>query len=266
MARGDIVGWLNSDDLYLPQTISMAVESFQSHPDVGMVYSNCLEIDSRNEVLGVRRVGQYDLIELLTLKIIPQPTVFVRRSIVMALGGLNQCMHYLFDHDLWVRVASVAPILYQNQIWAAARFHGDSKNSKQWSCFSQEANSLLKRASTDPRIGPIMNNHRKEIEAGIASFHGNYALVNGDLRCAIYEFGKAIKLCPNLIGRLWKQFVLAAVLTTGQINTGEKFHAFRRRYHALTSRHDLAPLLQQHQTKVVRSAESTATRRAIENE
>ncbi len=44
---GEIVAWLNSDDIYLPGTIRAAVEALQAHPDCGLVYGDVLSVDAK---------------------------------------------------------------------------------------------------------------------------------------------------------------------------------------------------------------------------
>src|SRR5256885_13506552 len=53
-ARGDIVTWLNSDDVYVfTDTVSAIVHAFAAHPEVDFVYGDFLEIDAENEVQRV---------------------------------------------------------------------------------------------------------------------------------------------------------------------------------------------------------------------
>ncbi|MDO9085179.1 MAG: glycosyltransferase family 2 protein [Anaerolineaceae bacterium] len=235
IAKGEIVCWLNSDDQFFPQSISWAVNSMQNHPDVGMVYSNCLMIDNIGEVLAVSRSKQYTLVDLLSFNIIPQPTVFLRKDLIMKLDGLNQSLNLLFDHELWIRIASISPIYYENQLWAISRIHTQSKNSREWSGFGREANSIITNMFDDPKLSKTINSHSSQIQAGIACFSGNYALVNGDFFLALREFMKAILLQPRLIRRIWTQIIILPLLMTGIIHTGNQFYNIRRKFRFFTS-------------------------------
>src|SRR3954447_22352897 len=50
--RGEIIGWLNSDDTYEPGAIAVAVDFFQHHPDVDLVYGNANFVDPHDRVLA----------------------------------------------------------------------------------------------------------------------------------------------------------------------------------------------------------------------
>ncbi len=88
-ARGEFVGWLNSDDIYLPGAVSAAVKVFQSHPEAGLVYGDALAIDSDGKPFNLMRARQYTLADLLAFNIICQPAAFMRRSVLDEVGYLN---------------------------------------------------------------------------------------------------------------------------------------------------------------------------------
>src|SRR3990172_7583731 len=46
-AHGEIIAWLNSDDLYLPGAIRAAVQAFQARPEAGLIYGNAITIDAQ---------------------------------------------------------------------------------------------------------------------------------------------------------------------------------------------------------------------------
>jgi hypothetical protein len=78
-ARGEILAWLNSDDYYLPNTISAAVKCFEENPDVVMIYGDMLAVDGSGQTINVLKYKQYSLEDLLCFQIIGQPSVFFRR-------------------------------------------------------------------------------------------------------------------------------------------------------------------------------------------
>jgi len=229
------VAWLNSDDLYLDKAVSEAVASLERNPHVGMVYSNCLEIDQETRVTGWTRSRQFELLDILSFNIIPQPTVFLRRELVHDLGGLDPSLHYLFDHRLWTRVISSAPILYVDRYWAATRLHPKSKNTTRWADFGKEATRLLDELSTFPAIHAQMLGHENQVYAGVAALSANYALTNGDVRTAARHFARAIRLYPAVLQRCGLQLGVLALMGIGIIRPGRSFESLRRWRHQLTS-------------------------------
>lgn len=129
LARGDILGWLNSDDLLAPGAIARAVEFLSANPDVVMVYGEGEHIDSDGKVLGQYPTlpPEVTIDAFRTGCFICQPTVFIRRSALEAVGTLDEGLATAFDFDLWLRLFKQCPgrIGHVHQIQAQSRLHGD---------------------------------------------------------------------------------------------------------------------------------------------
>jgi glycosyltransferase involved in cell wall biosynthesis len=78
-ANGEIVAWLNSDDLYLPGAVSRAVAALQANHALGLVYGDALTIDAQGRPIHSLVFGEWGLEELIRFRIICQPAVFMRR-------------------------------------------------------------------------------------------------------------------------------------------------------------------------------------------
>src|SRR5438105_5021105 len=61
MAKGEIIGWLNSDDTYNLGAIREAVSYLATHAQVGMVYSHCSVIDEKDAIIGRLNAPSFDL-------------------------------------------------------------------------------------------------------------------------------------------------------------------------------------------------------------
>ena len=146
LARGEIVAWLNSDDVYRPGAIRQAVDELKRYSDVSMVYSKLHSIDRWGQVFNTISYKQFDLLDLLTFSIIGQPTVFMRREVLQKAGPLDASYNYLLDHHLWLRMLRLAPIKYVPAVWAAARHHPSAKNVAQAARFGEEAFRILEWA------------------------------------------------------------------------------------------------------------------------
>ncbi len=127
-ARGEIFAWLNSDDTYLPQAVSEAVQYLQTHPDVGLVYGDANFIDERGRVLGKFPARQTDYRRLRQGYVhIPQQAAFFRAELWHKVGPLDVSFYFAMDYDLWVRIARLAKIVYLPRPWANFRLHGSAK-------------------------------------------------------------------------------------------------------------------------------------------
>ena len=126
---GEIIAWLNSDDLYHPGAVSAAVSSFRKHPEASFVFSDVESIDAQGKPYHRMRYGHWGLADLMRFRIIGQPAVFMRRALFERVGGLDEAYHYLLDHKLWLSLAAIAePRYVPNAIWASARIHQGAKN------------------------------------------------------------------------------------------------------------------------------------------
>lgn len=178
-ATGEVVAWLNSDDVYLPGTIGKAVTHLQEYPDVGMVYGDLRSINALGEPINAIRYQQYDLKNLLSMQIIGQPTVFMRANILKRAGYLSLDYNFLLDHHLWLRMIQQAQIKYFPDEWAAARFHLSAKNVALAEGFGKEAFKILDWAKTQPDMAEIVEDNKKEILAGAYRFDAFYLLDGG---------------------------------------------------------------------------------------
>ena len=128
LARGEIIGWLNSDDTLLQYAVSEAVQFLVDNPTVGLVYGDANYIDGDSEVIGKFPAAQTSLKKLLRGYVhIPQQASFFRKSLWDRVGPLDPSFYFAMDYDLWVRLASVSEIKYLPRLWANFRLHADAK-------------------------------------------------------------------------------------------------------------------------------------------
>ena len=107
LATGEIIGWLNSDDLYQPSSFALVTNVFEANPFVDFVYGDYLIIDQSGKTLLVKKEIDFDWdIMLCGLNYIAQPNVFFRRRIFNELGYLDETLHYVMDYDFWLRAAA----------------------------------------------------------------------------------------------------------------------------------------------------------------
>ena len=128
-ATGEILAWLNSDDILYPGAVKAAVQQLQDHPEVGMVYANCQWINAEGKVIGNFPAAQTDLHKLRRGYVhIPQQTAFFRADLWRKVGPLDDSFYFAMDYDLWTRLATHAPLLYVRELWAAFRLHEGAKS------------------------------------------------------------------------------------------------------------------------------------------
>jgi glycosyltransferase involved in cell wall biosynthesis len=104
LAKGEILGWLNSDDTYQPGAVKAAVEHLATNPDTAVVYGDAYYIDEKNTVIGTYPTEDFDMGRLAEACLICQPTAFMRRAALQTVGFLDPALRYCMDYDLWIRL------------------------------------------------------------------------------------------------------------------------------------------------------------------
>lgn len=129
-AQGDYVAFLDSDDFFLPNKLSVQVLTLEKNFDFGMSYSTFLRMQKNryvleNAVLSGKRMSGWIYPELLFIKnnIITVPSVMVRTRILKEVGGFDETMHTCEDLDLWRRIARRYKVLQIEQPLAAVRYN-----------------------------------------------------------------------------------------------------------------------------------------------
>lgn len=108
-ARGEILAYLNSDDLYFPSTVRRAVEHLERNPETGIVYGAEQLIDEQGRPLGRPLERLECSLSWLLRYPLPQPTMFFRRRVFDRIGWLDASLRYTFDWEFTLR-ASVAGV------------------------------------------------------------------------------------------------------------------------------------------------------------
>lgn len=111
LATGEIVGWLNADDLYLPGALARAAAALERHPRAALCFGRCRIVDETGREIrrGITRfkesffpVSCRFLIQ--TLNYISQPAMWFRRSALEKAGLLREDLKAAFDYDLTLRL------------------------------------------------------------------------------------------------------------------------------------------------------------------
>jgi GT2 family glycosyltransferase len=101
---GDILGWLNADDILMPGALAEARAAFASEPGLDMTCGHSAIIDEKQRMTGYQWTVEPPGPRILEANIISQPSCFFKRVAYEAAGGLDESLHYTMDWDLWIRL------------------------------------------------------------------------------------------------------------------------------------------------------------------
>lgn len=134
---GEVMGWLNSDDILLPNTLKTVGTLFAHFPEISWITGIGVNIDAHGETISTTKPVGYkrDWIQRgwyhgRLLGFIRQESTFWRRSLWDRAGGyVNEDMHYGLDFDLWRRFASYADLVFVQAKLGAYRVHEAQKTA-----------------------------------------------------------------------------------------------------------------------------------------
>lgn len=208
-ARGEYVAWLNSDDYLMPGAVTAAVIALQKNPKSSFVFGNVRVVDPSGSVLNTLSYGDWGLDELMSFHIIGQPAVFIRRSALEEVGFLNTSFHFMLDHHLWLRLASIGEMNYIPELWASAHYHEGCKNLAQAAEFGKEAFRIVEWMSSAPVFKSEFVKNEKKILAGANRFNGFYLLEAREYRKSFRAYWRSFCLNPSGLNREWYRMIFA---------------------------------------------------------
>jgi glycosyltransferase involved in cell wall biosynthesis len=127
-ATGDICAYINSDDALLPGAVSKAVNAFEDHPEVDVIYAHGYMVDEDDRILRRVRSTPFGLRRYLYGGVsVFQQSTFFKRSAFVEVGGFNPETRVGWDGELLVRFARAERKFHLvNDTWAVFRIHPGS--------------------------------------------------------------------------------------------------------------------------------------------
>jgi glycosyltransferase involved in cell wall biosynthesis len=143
-AQGEILGYLNSDDILYPGALQKVQEVFAAEPGLLWLYGQADYIDSDDRFVREYRTMEWNVQELYNQCFIAQPACFWRRGLWEKCGEFDESFRYMLDYDYWLRAARLgsAP-RYLPEKLAGYRLHTESKSVGEKSSMREEELKML---------------------------------------------------------------------------------------------------------------------------
>lgn len=151
---GEIIGWLNSDDVYLPGALGRVRAYFEEHPEVDVLYGRADHVDLEDRPFEEYPTRPWDLERLREGCFLCQPAVFFRRRVVEAYGDLDESLHFCMDYEFWLRLGIAGAVFaYLPEKLAGSRLYQGNKTLGSAVGVHREINDMLRH-----KLGKVPDN------------------------------------------------------------------------------------------------------------
>lgn len=162
-ARGEILAFLNSDDLLLPGTLDAVACYFHRNPGVDAIYSHRVVCDAHGQVTGVWTLPPHSDYLMARWDLIPQETCFWRRRLFEAAGNVDPRRKFALDYDLFVRYMRAGRFARLDRFNGVFRVHPASKTSRELGNIGQQDIADIRRtygitvSSIEEVVGDVLS-------------------------------------------------------------------------------------------------------------
>ena len=158
VARGDILAYLNSDDIYYPGCLRRVISYFERRPDCQALYGDAWHLHEDGSIMERYYSEKWSYPRLMDLCYLCQPAVFWRREIMERFGVFDATLQYALDYDYWLRVGAHTDFHYlEGAYLAGSRLHEGTKTLKHRVKAHHEILEVVMRHSPTPPYRWLMN-------------------------------------------------------------------------------------------------------------
>lgn len=146
-ATGDILAWLNADDLYAPNAVELAVNYLQAHPETMWVYGRADYLYEDGTPGNFRYATfEWDYDKFFTHGcFIVQPTVFLRKEVIETFGYIDESLDYGMDYEYWLRIGKEFPAVFVPEINVTVKIFPETKSRNGGYKRMQELEKILNK-------------------------------------------------------------------------------------------------------------------------
>ena len=141
---GEVIGWLNSDDIYYPDTLRKACAFFESDSETDVLYGEGNHIDEDDAVIAPYPTECWNPERLKEACFLCQPAVFFRRRVVDRFGLLRSELKFCMDYEYWLRLALSGSVFsHRKRLFAGSRMYAENKTRRFRREVHAEINDML---------------------------------------------------------------------------------------------------------------------------
>lgn len=198
LARGEIVGVVNSDDPLLPGAVTKLVAALLEHPEVVVAFPDWLIIDAEGK--AIQTFNAYDYTGYVDMVrrhfCLPGPGALFRRRVIDAVGGRDPDFRYVGDLEFWYRVGCIGNFLRVPEVLATFRVHpGSATVSQRGTRMAEEHVEVMDKLYAFALLPTVAESIKGEAYSS-AYFVAGCNLGRGNFAKKFEFFSKALALAP----------------------------------------------------------------------
>ncbi|HYQ88691.1 MAG TPA: glycosyltransferase [Candidatus Binatia bacterium] len=213
-ARGELIAFLDSDDLWLPRKLEYQIQLFDRNPAVGFVFCGSAKVDDHGATSG-SRVPTPDFrgraaLAMIRRNMMPTPTVVVRKRLALEAGTMYEDLQFGEDWNYWIRIAARCETDFVPEVLVHFRDTPGSLSRLDFDSFRANTLGLFRGLYRDPESAALLAPYRKEALSQAHTRIAEEALQRGRIDVAREESWRAIRFRPG--NRAAWRFLSRAIL------------------------------------------------------
>jgi GT2 family glycosyltransferase len=229
MARGEIVAWLNSDDVYWPGAVCAAVDAFHQHPEAGVIFGDCMYIAKDGAPLEAYKTYAFDYMQFVrsARSPIPQPSAFIRRAVLDAAGYLDETFQLALDYEFWLRAGLYYPVEYVPHTLSGYRVHATSKSATQSAACGAETVRAFHKLFARSDLSPAIRGLERTAMANVLLWAAQDAFSDADLVMARQRLLEGWRRRPLYLRRFMIKILIVSLLGRTAWSAWMRFRRWR---------------------------------------